>query len=236
MKTSKLIILISFLLVIMTTGYSCKKNPSTPTPDTDTATVRVYSQTVQRRTPTSPRAASLNGVSDTQLMWIDEEMTNLIEDFRAEGSSYVFDPSTAIIYFKHDCTLSPASQTLSFRVRGDNYDGGTYDVDPRPGIGYVYAAEYVITEPANNEYGYVLMDEWVVCSALSDEPYSRDTIRFGKEHVELFRNNPARYQATATHTSENGHPLILRRNTLLFEWKQPADIFASKGNAEGRLK
>lgn len=212
-------------LAFIASGYACKKKPTS-----SEATVVVYSTVIQRLTPASPRVASAMGVSNKQLEVIDTALRDLQLDLAAEGQTYSFDPSTSIIYVKHDCILSPISQTPSFLVRADDYDGTVYDYDPRPGIGKIYAAEYVITD------GSFLTDEWVVCNVPDNDVYTADTARFGKEHKVLHDNDRPRFDATVNHASGPPHPLIARRALAFVEKEKPKDVAAYFGRVKGRIK
>jgi hypothetical protein len=97
-------------------------------------------------------------------------------DITAENRTGNITPSELVVYVLHTCQPSPESHTPSFLLRADNYDGSIYDQDPSPGIGRIYAAEYVIAD------GNVISNEYVICQS-DDEVYTKNVVRFGPEHI-----------------------------------------------------
>lgn len=162
--------------------------------------VEVFSDVIQT-TPLGAMVASKTGVSDEVIRIIDRELSELFLDAAALNWTNWMEHNKYIIYVLHTCVPSPVDHVLSFKVRADNYDGTVYDVDPRTGIGYVYAAERVLL------VGEVPTGEYIVCNDLSVLPNS---VRFGPEHILAYYNDRSYYEETKTHTSV-GHPIVPRR-------------------------
>lgn len=195
-----LILVAAVVGVLFAVGYAMKKKQERTTPQASEADVIVYSDVIET-TPGGVRVASKNGVGMALLQRIDDAHSRLFVDAAQEPYNYRngLSPSEFIIYVKHDWVLSPVTRTPSFKVRADNYDGTEYDVDPRSGIGYVYATEYVIQDNG------VPTGEYVI----TNDPNTWDlNVRFGGEHYIINRNDPVRDAQTKTHLDGKGHPLI----------------------------
>ncbi|HNQ14063.1 MAG TPA: hypothetical protein PKM58_00780 [Pyrinomonadaceae bacterium] len=139
----------------------------------------------------SPRSAEF-------LAEVDRAASKVFFDASREGYREWLDGARYVIYVKDDCTPSPVARIPSFKIRADNYDGTVFDQDPRPGIGYVFASEWVFKDNGTPT------GEFVICADFGN--LARN-VRYGMEHVILYFNDPVRYAATETHTS-GGHPLI----------------------------
>lgn len=190
---------ILFLILTITILLSCSDNKNSST--TDEPILIVHSETQQRRTENSPLVASKNGVSQDYLRWIDESFDNLTRDISAQNRDHNIYSQAVILYILDDCVLSPEQRVPSFLIRADDYDGTQFDQDPRPGIGKIYAAEYVIQE------GNVLTNEWVICNS-TDETYVKNASRYGYEHKFLYDWYRSEYEATKFHGNGVSHPLI----------------------------
>lgn len=195
----KLLILVIGIAILSSCAWLKGGNRNDDIPD-----IVVYSNVQQRRTPNSPMVASKDGVSDEYLRWIDESMQNLSLDIVAQNRQHNINPKDMVIYALHTCVLSPELRTPSFLIRADSYDGTEYDQDSRPGIGKIYAAEYVIT------YGDMLSNSWIICQS-NDENYVKNAARYGYEHKFLYDFYRDEHEATKFHQSGNGHPLIPNR-------------------------
>lgn len=169
----------------------------------DYSPITVYSDVQQRRTINSPLVLSKNGLSEEYLRWIDESMNELTLDIQAQNRQYNINPPMVSIYVLNNCVLSPENKTPSFLIRADSYDGTQYDQDSTPGIGKIYAAEYVIQENDN------LTNSWIICQS-TDETYVKNASRYGYEHKFLYDYYPDEYDATVLHIN-NSHPLIPHR-------------------------
>lgn len=231
----KVWITILIIGVIFCTAKSCKKN------NTSSEVITVYSQTIQHTPKWGTTVASLSGVSENILNDIDEAMTKLRDDIEAEGKypGINTNPSIYTIYALHTCTLSPEARIPAFKVRADNYDGSEYDQDPRPGIGYVFAAEYVIKDlvgPAQ----WRVSDEYIICSQGDgqdvEDSYVKNVARYGLEHIFLSRVDFPRYLATETHSGGNGHPIIPETNAAKSLFSSKVDFVGLSGAAKGRVK
>lgn len=195
--TGWLILVAAVVGVLFAVGYAMKKKKERTTPQASEADVIVYSDVLET-TPAGVRVASKNGVGMAFLDRIDNSLRRLFENAVRDGYTQKLSFSDYIIYVKHDWELSPVDRIPSFRVRADNYDGTIYDVDPRRGIGYVFATEYVI------KIGDAPTGEYVITT---DPNNLERNVRYGAEHIVLYFNDPVKYYATETHTT-GGHPLI----------------------------
>lgn len=203
----------------------------------------VFSDTRQFTARNNVMIASKSGVSNEFLTAVDDSM----DIFRADiarnplWNSHNIAPELVIIYALHNCVNSPESQTPSFRIRADDYDGTVFDQNPKQGIGEILAAEYVIQDIYNGVY--VLTNEWVVCSISSGQAvsriYAKRVARYGYEHKFLFDWFPAEYERTKNHAASGiSHPLIETNDgeSLMALDFKPKDVFALGGNANGRTK
>lgn len=196
---SKFIILVLLLLLV-----GCKKDGNQP-PLSGNEEITVYNAVVQKKTPNSPTIASLNGVSDEYLMWVDQSMDNLSRDIEAQSRTSNITPANVTIYVLPNCVLSPEQQTPSFLITANNYDGSDVDQDPTPGVGRIYAAEYVIW---NNG---TMTNSWVICES-SNETYVKNVSRYGYEHKYLYDYYRNEYNLSSTHRDGAPiHPLIAPR-------------------------
>ena len=193
-------IFIFFLLVLTLCfgfkGCGKKINPA------NEPLLKVYSDVKE----TSPRGINFDsqaGVSDELKIAADESLDVLFNDSRAQGYTNNLNFSDYTIYILPDCVPSPVTQTRSFLIRADSYDGTIYDQDARTGIGKTFAAEMVIVEPN----GFIT-NEYVVCSAASADQEFRNAVRYGAEHIILKRNNEQEFQRTWFHGGGIGHPII----------------------------
>lgn len=142
---------------------------------------------------------SKHGVSDAFMQTAVQSLDKLNEDLQRVGYQR-FDKTGFVVFIKHDCV--DRNGTPAWLIRADDYDGTVFDQDPTPGVGKIYAAEYVITGP----FGAVA-DMEIVC--LLDNPvYIRNAVRYGKEHIELFKQDREKFYQTVNHGSGVYHPLI----------------------------
>lgn len=198
MNTGTLIVVLVGAGLAALIVYALWKKKKRTSPSASNADVIVYSDVVQT-SPQGVRVASYRGVGAEFLDAVDAALNELFLDAVSLGYSNRVAHDQYLIYVKHDWELSPVDRVPSFRVRADNYDGTIYDVDPRSGIGYVYATEYVIRGLNGIPTG-----EYVITN---DPDNLARNVRYGAEHIILYFNDPVRYAATETHTS-GGHPLI----------------------------
>lgn len=202
--TMKKNLILILLILVAILGAGCKKDKKKPEP-----LLTVYSD-VQERTPAGALVASKSGVTEAFKQAVDQELSILFADSSALGYVNKLNHADYVIYAYPDCTLSPETQTPSFKIRADNYDGTQFDTDPRPGIAYIYAAELVVKQQINLAE-WTVLPQYVVCYYAEPDQTSRNAIRYGPEHIILFYNWLGKYLETETHVS-SGHPLIEPRN------------------------
>ena len=192
-KTILLIVVLAFAAF----GFKCNKNGGS----NNEPIITVYSQT-QQRTPKGALVASLSGVRPEFLEAVDEELTEVFRDVAGRNYTSAISHSEYVIYALHNCVLSPESQTRSFLIRADAYDGTIYDQDPRPGIGKIYAAEMVLAD------GNAIRTQYIVCDTPQVDGDLRDALRYGPEHILLYFNDRAEFDRTWFHGNGISHPLI----------------------------
>lgn len=160
------------------------------------------SSDVQERTTNGILIASKNGVSSEFKNIADSSLNNVFADAAALGYREGLNFPAYTIYVLDTCTPSPETQTPSFRLRADSYDGTIFDQDPRPGIGYILASEYVILSGNDPTMSYV------ICN---DLPNAANNVRHGAEHIILFNNDRNEYDRTKFHGYGVYHPIIPAR-------------------------
>jgi len=188
----KKLLLTIILLSFVCFGFKCnfKNEPE----------LQVFSN-VQERTGQGVLVASRSGVSAELKQAIDYELTRLFADVSPLGYSQKMTHAEYVVYVLPNCVLSPVSQTRGFLIRADSYDGTIFDQDPKPGVGRIYAAEYVIFDGNRPSTSYV------VCDAPTADADFRNAVRFGPEHILAFNNDRNYYEATKFHGSGINHPL-----------------------------
>lgn len=161
----------------------------------------------KKRTQTTPagtRVYSENGdISKQVLDRIDTALINLFVDGRAEGyneNSAVFRSDFYEVYIpKMQCGRSPETNTPSFLIRADSYDGTVYDQHNtkgkgvKDGIGVIYAAEMVLGFNPG---------QMVVCPESEGAAY-----RHGAEHIIAAIEDPDYFNLTWFHGNGVNHPL-----------------------------
>lgn len=207
MKIKTLILLLAVLFCAAFPAVKCNKN--------NEPILTVYSN-VQERTNGGALVASQSGVSDELKRAIDEELTRLFADVAPLRYTTMLSHSDYIIYVLPNCALSPESRTRSFLIRADSYDGTIYDQDPRPGVGKIYAAEYVITNGRGD-----ISNSYVVCNAPTADADFRNAIRYGPEHILAYFNDRAYYEFTKFHGNGVNHPLYLPTDRAQRETPKP---------------
>ncbi|MBK8810702.1 MAG: hypothetical protein IPN69_08215 [Acidobacteria bacterium] len=98
---------------------------------------------------------------------------------------------------------SDGNYVPNFLIRADDYDGTIFDHDPRAGIGYIYAAEFVIPESLGAARG-----EFVIADYSRNFETAEEAIRNGPEHLILYINDRPKYEKTKFHGRGISHPLI----------------------------
>ena len=168
----------------------------------ESSTVTVYSDWIQYAA-NGARVCSRSGKSEAFLATVNTVLNELFLDAAAQGYTQWLSGSSYTIYVLDGCPPSPEQGIPSFKIRADNYDGTVFDQDPRPGIGYVLASEYVILDANGAPTG-----EYVICDS---DAYREANIENGPDHIILYYNDRQRYEETKTHTATSGHRIIPRR-------------------------
>jgi hypothetical protein len=94
---------------------------------------------------------------------------------------------------------SEGNYVPNFKLRIDEYDGTVFDQNPAPGIGEVYAAEYV----APDFSAYVIAEY-----TRNFTTTAQDAVRYGAEHIILKFNDEAEFNRTVFHGNGVSHPII----------------------------
>jgi len=192
---------IILILILLTVATSCGWLKGGDKSQIDAPFLQVYSD-VQERTPNGILLASKNGTTEEFKTIADASLNEVFADASALGYQDGLNFSQYIIYVLDNCTPSPVTQTPSFRLRSDSYDGTIFDQDPRPGIGYILASEYVFPESNGVSTNYV------ICSDIAN---AANNVRYGAEHIILWQNNPAEFERTKFHGNGIYHPIIPQR-------------------------
>lgn len=193
-----------FLIVLAFAGLgnkSCKKDVS----DTPNGTVALSRENLQR-TASGVRVYSKQGISQSYLDNIERGLLQRTEAARNDGHTLGLNLDLYDVFIPLlPCEQSPVQRIWSFKVRADNYDQTEYDIDPRPGIGVIYASEMVTS----------FNGSMVICP---QEAF--DAVGNGADHI-ILSLNPNTYSdglnyfyATLTHTT-GGHPLLPRPKQFL---------------------
>ncbi len=166
-------------------------------------------ETSQNQKQTSPKGVTVYsdaGISNDLLILIDESLDEVFEDAKSEGYTSALTHSFYDIFIpKFGCMLSPISQTPSFMLRADVYDGTEYDVyNPKgngvkDGIGVIYAAEKVLNIDNIKTRG-----QMICCNDIS---IIKNSTRHGAEHIIIANNDKTYWDATWFHDTFQ-HPLL----------------------------
>lgn len=184
------------------------------------------SDKVVQTTPLGTQVRSEKGVSDADLVSVDEGITQAINDGKSSGWTNTQTPynhSLYIVYIPlNGCKPSPLQQIPSFLIRADNYDGSIYDQYNSKGllpteqqnsfdkyvrdnIGVIYAAEMLmglntpgsVTNNIPNTHA-----SFVVC-----QETLKEGSRYGAEHNIIAHYDANYFKETMTHSTK-AHPLL----------------------------
>lgn len=194
-----------------------KKKVSTPNNPTDPNVIDwskvkngdvATTNEVSQSTPKGARVFSKSGVTDTVLSLIDKGLDGAFADAIASGYGDKLTHSEYEIFIpKFGCVASPESQTPSFMLRADSYDGTEYDIhNPKgsgikDGIGVIYAAEMV------KSMGYNGVGQMICCA---EESVIENATRYGAEHIIVANNDPVYHNRTWFH-DVMGHPILPKK-------------------------
>lgn len=197
------------ILIAVCVSFGCKSETQKTN---DAASFAGAIELATQTTQTTPKGAvvhSVKGFSAEQLAAVDAGLEQAFDAARESGYTQKLDFGFYEISTpKNGCELSPVDHVPSWRIRGDNYDGTEYDVDPTPGKGVIYAAEMVLsvgTTGSRPDHG------WFVVCQVDDLNLQTATARYGAEHVLAGNNDPDYFGRTYTHTS-CGHPILPESN------------------------
>lgn len=223
------------LILAVSLGLSCGGNSDhsstgvgkVPIPRGD---ISLSAKTVQQTTR-GARVESENGLSAEQLAQIDEGLTQAFNAGRASGwvdNGKAFNYSLYKVQIPVEpCRPSRETQTPSFLVRGDNYDGSVYDQYNSKGLlpenqqtdfnkyvkdgaGVVFAAELLtgLNTPGSTVNGSPsIYASFVVCP---DASVLTNGTRYGAEHAIVAHFDSDYFNETHTH-STIAHPILPKR-------------------------
>jgi hypothetical protein len=156
---------------------------------------------ISNTTPLGVKVLSVNPLHPELIPAIDGSLTELFAMCRRRGYTQKLNHDDYKIYVipperEYD---SLGNYVPNFKLRADEYDGTVFDQNPTPGIGEVYAAEYVAPD----------FSCYVIAEYTRDfETTARDAVRYGAEHIILKFNDEAEFNRTAFHGNGIGHPII----------------------------
>lgn len=151
--------------------------------------------TVSSRTPKGAAVYSSGRASKIVLNAVDKGLTDLFAVARKNGYTRKLNYSDYSIYIARPDRTNNAQGQYSpgIAIPTGQYAGSMYDKG-----GYMYVAGMVIY---NNPCAFLIVDS-------RDSASISDFVRFEGEHLVLYHNDRARYNATADHSRGGGHPIL----------------------------
>jgi hypothetical protein len=151
---------------------------------------------VETRTPNGATVVSVNRVSSATLSAIDRGLSELFAVARKNGYRNRLDYTSYIIFVGRPDRVRDSAGNYSpdIAVAAGQYAGSYYDQG-----GFIYAAGMVL---AYNPCAFLIAEHSQNLNRVSD------VVRYEGEHLVLYYNDRARYQATADHSRGGGHPIL----------------------------
>jgi hypothetical protein len=152
--------------------------------------------TVSTKTPMGASVYAVNQPSAAMLSAIDKGLTDLFAVARKNHYNKYLDPTDYTIFIAKPDRLTDSAGQYSpdIAVGAAQYAGSIYDKG-----GYIYAAGMVI---AFNPGAFLIAEHTKELNRVSD------VVRFEGEHIVLYHNDRARFNATADHSKGGGHPIL----------------------------
>ena len=150
----------------------------------------------ETRTPNGATVVSVNRVNSATLSAIDRGLSELFAVARKNGYRNRLEYSAYIIFVGRADRVrdSAGSYSPDIAVPAGQYAGGYYDQG-----GFIYAAGMVL---AYNPCAFLIAEHTQNLNRVAD------VVRYEGEHLVLYYNDRARYQATADHSRGGGHPIL----------------------------
>lgn len=193
------VVLSLLILTFVATGFKCDKNGG----EDD----GVYNGTTYNTHQIkSPQQATLSAKFQPQVSWgplVDQGIANLNRIASAPPNNYDVSDMPASRYTVYYFPRSSKCENPAFLVNatGTSYEGSQWDKDPSPKRCIVCAAglTFMVGYPIPHSPGMVITDDVGIMSTI---------VWFEGEHGFLWFKDPDRYNATAYHDENNGHPIM----------------------------
>lgn len=205
MKTEDIICIGIFAAIVLFVVWwkVFRKRAATVTPEDQSLIDQIMADSFHTVTPAGVYLMTGKPPSDVLVESVDAEVASFVEIQNRLGYQDVItgERMTVLVFPSVRDYASDGSYCPSFKVYfgpGDAYDESMYDQEPGKPGGWTFAAEEVL----DLEYCKFVIAE-------SEDPtFIRSAVHNGLDHVVLYHNDRARYEATKSHANGGSHPIL----------------------------